>query len=129
VAIVVLDASVVIALLDARDQNHAAAVSALGRAREETLILPASAYAEVLVDPWRRGQDAVSVVRQLVTDLGIHIQPLSADVAERAARLRAEQGSLRLPDALVLATADVLAATALTCHRAWVRASRRARVI
>jgi predicted nucleic acid-binding protein len=129
VAIVVLDASVVIALLDARDPHHPAAVTALGRAREETLVLPASAYAEVLVDPWRRGRDAVAVVRELVADLGMRIQPLTADVAERAAQLRAEHGSLRLPDALVLATADVLAATALTCDRAWPRASRRARVI
>jgi predicted nucleic acid-binding protein len=129
VAIVVLDASVVIAFLDARDSHHSAALTALGQAREETLVLPASAYAEVLVDPWRRGQDAVAVVRELVAELGIRIQPLTADVAERAARLRAEQGSLRLPDALVLATTDVLAGTALTCDRAWLRASRRVRVV
>ena len=128
-AIVVLDASVVIALLDARDLHHAAAVTAIAQARRETLVLPASAYAEVLVDPWRRGQDAVAVVRRFVADLGIHIEPLTADVAERAARLRAGHGALRLPDALVLATADALAATALTCDRAWPRASRRARVV
>ena len=35
----------------------------------------------------------------------------------------------RLPDALALATAEVLAATALTCDRAWQRARRRARVV
>jgi predicted nucleic acid-binding protein len=129
VAIVVLDASVVIALLDARDAHHAAAVTAIGQARREDLVLPASAYAEVLVDPWRRGQDAVAVVRRFVTDLGIRIEPLRADVAERAARLRADHATLRLPDALVLATADALAATVLTCDRAWPRVSRRARVV
>jgi predicted nucleic acid-binding protein len=129
VAIAVLDASVVIALLDARNAHHAAAVTAIGQARRESLVLPASAYAEVLVDPWRRGQDAVAVVKRFVFDLGIHVEPLTADVAERAARLRADHGVLRLPDALVLATADALAATVLTCDRAWPRASRRARVI
>lgn len=128
-AITVLDASVVIALLDARDAHHAAAVTAIGEARRESLVLPASAYAEVLVDPWRRGHDAVAVVKRFVTDLGIHVEPLTADVAERAARLRADHGTLRLPDALVLATADALVATALTCDRAWPRASRRARVV
>lgn len=128
-AVVVLDASVVIALLDARDAHHPAAVAAMGEARQETLVLPASAYAEILVDPWRRGQAAVAIVRRLVADLGIRVEPLTADVAERAARIRADHGSLRLSDALVLATADALAATALTCDRAWPRASRRARVV
>ena len=36
---------------------------------------------------------------------------------------------LRLPDALVLATADALDATALTAARSWSRVSRRARVV
>ncbi len=128
-AIVVVDASIVIALLDAGDAHHAAAVAALGETGRERLILPASAYAEILVDPWRRGLDAVAVIRRLVTDLGIHIEPLTPDIAERAARLRAHHGALRLPDALVLATADALDAIALTCDRAWPRASRRARVV
>ena len=128
-AIVVVDASVVIALLDGGDAHHAAAVATLAGMGRERLILPASAYAEILVDPWRRGADAVAVIRRFVTDLGIHIEPLTPDIAERAARLRARHGALRLPDALVLATADALDAIALTCDRAWPRASRRARVI
>jgi predicted nucleic acid-binding protein len=129
VAIVVLDASIVIAFLDAADSHHAAVVAAVGQARREELVLPASAYAEVLVDPWRRGGDAVSVVRRFVTDLAIRIAPLTEQVAERAARLRAHHRALRLPDALVLATADALGATALTCDRSWPRLSHRARVV
>jgi predicted nucleic acid-binding protein len=129
VAIVVVDASVVIALLDGGDAHHSAAVAALAGTGRERLILPASAYAEILVDPWRRGADAVAVIQRFVTDLGIHIEPLTPDIAERAARLRARHGALRLPDALVLATADALDAIALTCDRAWLRASRRARII
>ena len=128
-AIVVLDASVVIALLDSGDSHHSAAVAAVGRARHESLVLPASAYAEVLVDPWRHGRDAVAVVRRFVSDLGVRIEPLSADIAERAAGLRARHGALRLPDALVLATADALDAPALTCDRAWPRVNRRVRLV
>ena len=128
-AIVVLDASVVIALLDASDAHNAAAVAAIGQARRETLVLPASAYAEILVDPLRRGPDAVAVVKRFVSDLGIHIEPLTPGVAEGAARLRARHGALRLPDALVLATAEALDATVFTCDRAWSRVSRRARVV
>jgi predicted nucleic acid-binding protein len=129
VAIVVLDANVVIALLDAGDAHHAAAVSAVGQAQRDVLVLPVSAYGEILVDPWRRGLDAVAIVRGFVKDLGIRIEPLTEDIAERAARLRARHESLRLPDALVLATADALDAAALTCDRAWRHVSRRVRVL
>jgi predicted nucleic acid-binding protein len=129
VAIVVLDASVVIALLDAGDAHHRAALAALGSAGRETLVLPASAYAEILVEPSRRGAEAVAVIRRLVSDLGIQIEPLTAAVAERAAGLRARHGSLRLPDALVLATTEALEAVVLTCDRAWPRVTRRAHVV
>ncbi|MGH7299172.1 MAG: PIN domain-containing protein [Candidatus Rokuibacteriota bacterium] len=128
-AIVVLDASVVIALLDAGDAHHAAAVASMGQARRQTLVLPASAYAEILVDPSRRGPEAVSVVRRFVADLGIRVEPITTDVAERAARLRARHAGLRLPDALVLATGDALDGTVLTCDRAWPRLNRRARMV
>lgn len=128
-AVVVLDASVVIAFLDASDAHHAAAVAAVGRVRGSELILPGSAYAEVLVDPWRRGPEAVAVVKRFLTEAAIRIEPLTAEVAERAARLRSGHRALRLPDALVLATADVLDAIALSCDRSWPRVSRRARLV
>jgi predicted nucleic acid-binding protein len=128
-AVVVLDASVVIAFLDASDAHHAAAVGAVGRVRGSELILPGSAYAEVLVDPWRRGPEAVAVVKRFLTEAAIRIEQLAAEVAERAARLRSGHRALRLPDALVLATADVLDAIALSCDRSWPRVSRRARLV
>jgi len=129
VAITVLDASVVIAFLDADDAHHAAAVGVVGRLRGQELVLSASGYAEVLVDPWRDGPEAVAVVRQFLSELGVRVEPLTADVAERAARLRSIHRGLRLPDALVLATADALDATALTADRSWSRVSRRARIV
>ena len=128
-AIVVLDASVVIAFLDGADAHHAAAVEAIGRTRHEDLVIPSSAYAETLVDPWRRGSDAVAIVKRFLMELGVRIEPLTAAMAERAARLRSDRRTLRLPDALVSATADVLGATALTCDRSWPRVSRRARIV
>jgi len=129
VAVVVLDASVVIAFLDANDSHHTRAVSALSAAMTSDVVLPASAYAEVLVEPWRRGADAVAHVRKFVADFGIRIEPLTAEVAERAARLRSRHRGLRLPDALVLAATDILDADVLTCDRTWTRVSRRAEVI
>jgi predicted nucleic acid-binding protein len=130
VALVVLDASVLIAFLDSRDAHHAAAVSALTANRAEDLVLPASAYAEILVAPLRRGPAAVARVGQVMTDLTIRIAPLTSEVADRAALMRARHASLRLPDALVLATGEMLGAdTVLTADRAWPRVSRRAQVI
>jgi predicted nucleic acid-binding protein len=130
VAIVVLDASVVIAFLDAADTHHAAAVAALAKVRSRELVLPASAYAEMLVGPARRGRQAMVAAREFVADLALRVEPLSADIAERAAVLRATHRSLRLPDALVLATADALdALSVLTADRTWPRVSRRARAI
>jgi predicted nucleic acid-binding protein len=65
----------------------------------------------------------------LLREIVVSIEPLTEDVAERAARLRARHRSLRLPDALVLAIADALDATVLTCDRAWKHVTRRARVV
>jgi hypothetical protein len=43
--------------------------------------------------------------------MGLTVAPLSARIAQDAAMLRASQSSLRLPDAIVLATANVLRAS------------------
>ena len=129
-AIVVLDASVVIAFLDGSDSHHEAAVAALIRAESDDLVLPASAYAEMLVGPARRGNAAIAVARQFVLDLALRVEPTTDRVAERAAILRALHPTLKLPDALVLATGDVLdASRVLTADRSWSRVSRRVRVI
>ena len=130
-AIVVLDASAAIAFLDAADPHHSGAVAALTRLQGGSdMVLPASAYAEMLVGPARRGRAAVDAAREFVIDLALRVEPISADIAERAAGLRAAHRALKLPDALVIATADALEATLLlTADRTWTRVSRRARMI
>lgn len=121
----VLDAGVLIGFLDAADAHHAAARRALEAARErgDDLSLPASALAECLVGPERRGAEAVAAARAFVEELPISIVPLDAKIAGVAARLRARHGPrVRLPDALVIATATVLEADVLlTTDRGWPR--------
>jgi len=130
VALIVVDASVLIGFLDGRDPHHHRAVAALSAMGSESLILPASGYAEILVGPARRGPAALAVVDEALTALAIQVEPVTRDIARRAAMLRAGHRALRLPDALVLATADVLSATSvLTADSAWPRISRRAVVI
>lgn len=118
----VVDAGVLIGFLDGNDVHHAAAFDALSDAveRNDRLVLPASALAEVLVGPHRRGRDAVAAVKEMIARLPIDVAPLDALIAEAAAALRATHSRLKLPDALVLATTSVLDADRLvTTDRGW----------
>ncbi len=119
----VLDAGVVIALLDASDVHHDAAAASVRDALEQgdVLMLPATAYAECLVAPSRRGPRAVAVVDALVDALPVRVEPADRSIAAQAAALRATHGtSMRLPDALVVATALVHSAgRIITTDRAW----------
>ena len=115
-ALTVLDAGVVIALLELTDAHHGSARRAIEAARKrgDRLILPAAAYAELLVNPSRKGAESVAVVDGFVGALPLHVEPISRAIAAEAASLRARHGrSLRLPDALVVATAVHLAADRL----------------
>lgn len=111
----VLDAGVLIAVLDGSDTHHAAALRSLSNASAigDRFLVPASAYAEVLVGPYRAGAAAVSTMDAFLARLGADIAPADAGIARRAAQLRARHRSLRLPDALVVATADHLGAEVL----------------
>jgi len=113
VGLTVLDAGLLIAVLDAGDPHHAKAREALTAARErgDELVLPASAYAECLVSPSRRGLEAVATTDRFVDALPARVEPASRAIAAGAAALRATHGrTLRLSDALVVATARVLGA-------------------
>lgn len=119
----VLDAGVVVAILDAWDVHHAAAAEAVTSARErgDTLVLPSPAYAECLVSPYRRGPAAVAVVDSFVDALPARVEPASRAIASAAVELRARHaGALPFPDALVVATALVVGADRLlTTDAGW----------
>jgi predicted nucleic acid-binding protein len=118
----VLDAGVVIAGLDADDAHHAAAAAALAAAqdRSDSFLLPASAYAEILVRPAARGIEVVARVDAALDAMAISIADADREIARRAASLRARHSTLRLPDALVIATAIELEADhLLTTDRRW----------
>lgn len=123
----VVDAGVLIGLLDGNDAHHAAARGALEEvlARNDRMVLPASAFAEVLVGPSRKGAAAVRAVHELTEGLPIEIAPLDASIAVAAAAIRGRHRSLKLPDALVIATAAHLDADhLLTTDRGWPSRSR-----
>jgi predicted nucleic acid-binding protein len=122
-----LDAGVVIGLLDATDAHHESATRTLADAVRsgDRLAMAASALAECLVGPARRGRRAVEIVDELFLRLPIEVVHLDADVARLAAALRAKHTSLRLPDALVIAAAANSSADRLvTTDRRWPTARK-----
>jgi predicted nucleic acid-binding protein len=111
---VALDADVVIGFLNPADSQHDRAVGELRRlmATRDELLIGATAYSETLVRPLRNG--AAGTVDDFLDSAGIRVVAVDRPVAHRAARLRADNPSLRLPDALSLATALGTDATLLT---------------
>jgi predicted nucleic acid-binding protein len=122
-ALTILDAGIIIAILDSGDAHHEAARETLTlvRSRGEELAIPASAYAEVLAGPFRQGANAAAKVDEFLAALPARVEPATREIAATAARLRAQHGSkLRLPDALVIATAvELSAALLLTTDTGW----------
>jgi predicted nucleic acid-binding protein len=132
VAALILDASVLIGLLDSSDAHHGRAVNDVERADQagRPLIAPASAYGEALVAFARA--DRTHEARDAIAAMGIAIAPLTETVAERAAAVRARHKHLRLPDAIVLACAEALEGELLSYDDRLaqvVRATRDAQIV
>jgi predicted nucleic acid-binding protein len=125
VARVALDADIVIAFLDPGADQHATAVANL-RPRlvaGDELLAAATVYAESIVRPLQQGTDAT--VDEFFDAAGISIVPIDRAVARRAAVLRAEHQSLRLPDAMSLATAIQTDSALLTLDKKLRQIARR----
>jgi predicted nucleic acid-binding protein len=132
VGTVVLDTSVVLALFDPLDALHVPAATAARRRRDagDDFLLPASALAELLVGAARQGQTEINGKLRLATAAFGPPHPLDETVAVATAIRRVRHRSLRLPDALVLATADVVSAQAvLTGDRRWRSLDPRIEVV
>ncbi len=119
---IVLDASMLIALLDANDRHHAKARTALADASDD-MAINVLTLAEVAVGPARLDRLAdVSTAAEL---LGLRVAPLDGPDWDHLARLRADTG-LRLPDCCVLLTAVQESAVLATFDRRLGRSAREA---
>jgi len=122
----VIDAGVLIGFLDENDAHHEASIREFENARRQgELVIPASALAESMVAPARHGDASLKTVREFVERLPLGVAQLDAEVAIIAAQVRAQfAGRLKLPDALVIATAINLEADVLaTTDRGWPSAA------
>jgi len=103
---VVLDSDVVIGFLDRQDALHDAADAAIREfAPEQRLVVSVVTYAEVLTGA-RLGHHNENDVAGFFRGLLSAVLPVDVAVADAAADLRSRFKSLRMPDALILATAE-----------------------
>jgi predicted nucleic acid-binding protein len=114
VGTVAVDAGVIIGFLDSADAQHADAVALLAPwlAPEHQVFMPASVYSEILVRPLQL--DRAQQIDDFIMDARIRVVSIDQSIARLAASLRAQHGSLRLPDALALASAQHHGVTLLT---------------
>lgn len=128
---IIFDANVLIALTLPADASHRAAVDLIDEHEWDEFGASALTLAEVLVRPSRDGDDRR--VRDVMESLGLQVMPLGAAASVRVAGVRATT-KLRLPDAVVLHTAEDQHAMLATFDERLARAAAtrgvaRARVI
>ena len=123
---IVLDASIVIALLDSEDTHHQRARALLLSRPEETLAASPLTLAEVLVGPTRAG--CPDRAKAALDVLGVNSVPLSEDAPQQLAALRVETG-LKLPDCCVLLAARQTGATLATFDDRLAGAARDSGVV
>lgn len=103
---VVLDSDAVVGFLDREDALHGAADAAVRElVREHRMLVSVVTYAEVLTGA-RLGHHNEDDVRGFFTGLLSGVLPVDVAVADKAADLRSRFKALRMPDALILATAE-----------------------
>jgi predicted nucleic acid-binding protein len=109
-ALVLLDSVALAGFLDRDDAFHVSADERIRTlAGRDRLIASVVTYAELLTGA-ALGHHGAETVRGFFAELIEEIVPVDQPVAERAAVLRAARARLRMPDALILATAEERAA-------------------
>jgi predicted nucleic acid-binding protein len=105
---VALDSSVVIGFLDRSDKLHEAADKEIRRLlrSNEQLVISVISYAELMTGA-QLGHHDEEQVKGFFDDLISRILPVDVAVADRAASLRAQAKSVAMPDALIVATAEL----------------------
>jgi predicted nucleic acid-binding protein len=98
-ALIVLDAAVLVAYLDAADEHHHRAERLLAERIDDDFAINPLTLAEVLVVPAR--ENRIEAVRRALDDLDIAELPFPNGAATKLAELRAATG-LKMPDCCVL---------------------------
>lgn len=104
---ILLDSPIIVGFLDADDALHEIAVSRLREiVGSHPLAASVISYAELMTGV-SLGHHSHERVDRFFDALVKDLLPVDREVAARAATLRGKRISLRMPDALILATADL----------------------
>ena len=104
---ILLDSNVIVVFLDADDALHEVTVARLKEILgTHQLVASAVSYAEVMTGV-SLGHHAREGVERFFDVLIRELLPVDRPVAARAAELRGKRVSLKMPDALILAAADL----------------------
>lgn len=122
---IILDANVLIAYLDADDAHHSRAVDLLEQHASEGFGASVLTVAEALVYPTRHGHE--ERVASVLNEIGLRVLPLQAQDATPLARTRAKFG-VRMPDAVALYCATQQRSMLATFDKALADAARQAGV-
>ncbi|SEQ08944.1 Predicted nucleic acid-binding protein, contains PIN domain [Devosia sp. YR412] len=107
---VYLDSNILIAFLG-HDSNHDLArklsgvVDAVVEQPNPPYVTSELSFAEVLVHPMRAGMNLFGIENVLTTSPWLEVAPVSRNILWGAANLRSQHTSLKLPDAIHIATA------------------------
>lgn len=118
---ILLDSTVIVGFLDGDDALHEVAVATLKEVvGSDSLVASTVSYAEVMTGV-ARGHHPKRQVERFFDVVVKDLLAVDRPVAARAATLRGKRVSLRMPDALILATADVheQVGTVLCADAAW----------
>jgi predicted nucleic acid-binding protein len=118
--VALLDSVAVAGFLDRDDDFHAAADARIRElAGRHALVVSVITYSELLTGAGL-GHHPLATVRGFFRDLIDDVHAVDRAIAERAAQLRTGRATLKMPDALILATADVRRADlVITGDRRW----------
>jgi predicted nucleic acid-binding protein len=116
-ALVTVDAAPIIYYLENHPKfaAHFAPWFEAAAAGEIQLILSTITLAEIVTGPLQLGNELLAAQYEQVLGASCTVVPVTQQIAMQAARLRAAHG-LRLPDAMVVATAIAHGAQALLTH-------------
>jgi predicted nucleic acid-binding protein len=112
---VMLDTNVVSSLLDPGDALHSQALGVVQDWEGEgcSFAISAIVWSELRVGAIRRGLEAEKALTEFRAEVLDEIHQVEERTADAAARLRARDLTLRVPDALIVATAQEARAAAL----------------
>lgn len=103
---VALDSDAVVGFLDRSDALHEAADAAIRKlAAKQPILVSVITYAEVITGA-RLGHHDEERVSGFFAEVVSRIVPVSIEIADRAAELRSRAKALKMPDALIVASAE-----------------------